>query len=661
MFTLLKESFLWMVKNVTVLFLCLSAILLFSYSSLVYVNVNNAIAVQLCDDLCCPGVESDSVYNCTTGTFRFLVNTENCRIPNVDPFDKSIKHLLNLHSRHYSCDDHQVVTYIKGNTLFLNQTKQSKRLSFCRLEAIYRKGNSFKFGEESQAFNSSFEIKDEFIKVKCYNFSGAVMAENYHMHFIMKYTKNEKSNYSNHQVNDTKNNETQKFLFKIGIKSNVLSRQSRQFEIKDRLNILLLMIDSTSRINSLRYLPKTRQYLIETLGAVEMMGYNKLADNTMVNMVPFLTGDYYENQPCLKSKHGVDNCTFIWQNYSQSGYLTHLGEDWPGAGTFHYALKGFKRQPTDYDDRPFHVANEKGSKWMIDTCFHGKSSSETLHQRIYDLAYNLRNKRYFSLSTHSIMTHNYLEALRNIDNMTLNTFKKLYENNLLNNTFLAFFGDHGMRFGKVRMTFIGQLEERLPMMFIYVPQWFKTKYIGFFNNLKTNSRRLTTHFDMFSTLQHLLNLENERTHKYGKSLFREIPRERTCEDAGIRPHWCTCNYHLSATDNSTTRNNLASIFIQHLNTLLKNHTHKCSKLTLKSIISSIKLLSRKIEHIEHRVVIEAEPGDGIFEATLRCDRNCSTYNVIGDVSRVNKYGTSTNCVKDNTLRKICHCINTAKR
>ncbi|VDI40002.1 Hypothetical predicted protein [Mytilus galloprovincialis] len=340
MFTLLKESFLWMVKNVTVLFLCLSAILLFSYSSLVYVNVNNAIAVQLCDDLCCPEVESDSVYNCTTGTFRFLVNTENCRIPNVDPFDKSIKHLLNLHSRHYSCDDHQVVTYIKGNTLFLNQTKQSKRLSFCRLEAIYRKGNSFKFGEESQAFNSSFEIKDEFIKVKCYNFSGAVMAENYHMHFIMKYTKNEKSNYSNHQVNDTKNNETQNSLFKIGIKSNVLSRQSRQFEIKDRLNILLLMIDSTSRINSLRYLPKTRQYLIETLGAVEMMGYNKLADNTMVNMVPFLTGDYYENQPCLKSKHGVDNCTFIWQNYSQSGYLTHLGEDWPWLERSITLLKG---------------------------------------------------------------------------------------------------------------------------------------------------------------------------------------------------------------------------------------------------------------------------------------------------------------------------------
>lgn len=488
------------------------------------------------------------------------------------------------------------------------------------------------------------------------------MAENYHMHFIMKYPKTKEGNYSSKQSNDIKKtNKTRNPVIKTGKKSTVLSNQNRRFEIKDRLNVLLVMIDSTSRINSLRYLSKTRQYLIDTLGAVEMLGYNKLADNTLVNMVPFLTGDYYENQPCLKSKHGVDNCSFIWQHFSESGYLTHFGEDWHWAATFHYSLKGFKRQPTDYDDRPFHVANEKSSKSMMDTCFHGKSSSETLHQRIFDLAYNLRNEHYFSLSTHSRMTHNYLEGLRNLDNMTLNTFKKLYENNLLNNTFLAFFGDHGMRFGKVRMTFIGQLEERLPMMFIYVPEWFKTKYSSLFNNLITNSRRLTTHFDMFSTLLHLINLKNERTHKYGISLFHEIPRERSCENAGVRPHWCTCNYHLSATDNSTTRKHLASVFIKHLDTLLKNHTHKCSKLYLKSIISSIKLLSRNIKYTEHRVVIKAEPGDGIFEATLRCNGNCSTYNVIGDVSRVNTYGTSTNCVKDNTLRKICHCSNTTKR
>ncbi|CAC5418111.1 unnamed protein product [Mytilus coruscus] len=493
MLTLFTESFFWMVINVTALFFFLCTIL-FSYSRLVYVDVDNDIAVSSYDELYSCGVKTVPLDNGSTRTWIFLVDTENCRIPNVDPFDTSIKHLLNLHSKPYRCDDRKLVTYIQGNTLYLNQTKQSKHLSFCRFKAIYRNGNTFEFGEESQAFNRSIEIKDEFIKVMCYNFSRSVMVENYHLHFIMKYPKTKESIYNSKQSNDIKNNTTINHLIKTGKTLNVLSNQNGRFEIKDHLNVLLVMIDSTSRINSLRYLPKTRKYLIDTLEATEMLGYNKLADNTMVNMVPFLTGDYYENQPCLKSKHGVDNCSFIWQNYSQSGYLTHFGEDWPRIGTFHYSLKGFKRQPTDYDDRPFHLANEKGSRLMMETCFHGRSSSETLYWRIYDLAYNLRNKHYFSLSILSRMSHDFLEGVKNLDNLSLNTLKKLYENNLLNKTFLAFFGDHGMRIGKVRMTFIGQLEERLPMMFIYIPEWFKTKYSSLFNNLITNSRQLTTHF-----------------------------------------------------------------------------------------------------------------------------------------------------------------------
>ncbi|VDI34668.1 Hypothetical predicted protein [Mytilus galloprovincialis] len=60
-------------------------------------------------------------------------------------------------------------------------------------------------------------------------------------------------------------------------------------------------------------------------------------------------------------------------------------EDRPSIGLFHYPLKGFKRQPTDYYDRPIHKANEKGFTDR-DICIHGRSSSETLHQRMYYLA-----------------------------------------------------------------------------------------------------------------------------------------------------------------------------------------------------------------------------------------------------------------------------------
>lgn len=70
-------------------------------------------------------------------------------------------------------------------------------------------------------------------------------------------------------------------------------------------------------------------------------------------------------------------------------------------------------------------------------------------------------------------------------------------------------------------------------------------------NFKRNSRRLTTHFDVFETLKDLSNLdvksvsneklksraddlkEREGSLPRGISLFLEMPNERTCDLAGI--------------------------------------------------------------------------------------------------------------------------------
>lgn len=70
-------------------------------------------------------------------------------------------------------------------------------------------------------------------------------------------------------------------------------------------------------------------------------------------------------------------------------------------------------------------------------------------------------------------------------------------------------------------------------------------------NFKRNSRRLTTHFDVYETLKDIANLEsdvisNEKVKKRsedlkergetlprGISFFTEIPEARTCDSAGI--------------------------------------------------------------------------------------------------------------------------------
>ncbi|CAC5420467.1 unnamed protein product [Mytilus coruscus] len=308
------------------------------------------------------------------------------------------------------------------------------------------------------------------------------------------------------------------------------------------LNVLLIMLESTSRINSVRYLRKTRKYLLETLDATELLGYNKVALNTRPNMAALLTGDFLENLSCFKNKEGVDQCPFIWKEFSKLGYTTHYGQD--AYSTFYSKdMSGFKYQPTDYYDQPFHDANEQGKPQFLHLCFNGKSSSEYVNERMFNLVSNLKDNPFFSLSMHIRMTHNSLTRAVTIDKLISKTLQGLHKNSILNNTFLALLGDHGIRSGKVRPTFIGQLEERLPLMFIYVPPWFKTKYCSYFKNLRTNARRLTTHFDTHSTLLHLLDLDNNqhamKTYRQkGISLFNEIPSNRSCQDANISSKWC---------------------------------------------------------------------------------------------------------------------------
>ena len=111
----------------------------------------------------------------------------------------------------------------------------------------------------------------------------------------------------------------------------------------------------------------------------------------------------------------------------------------------------------------------------------------------------------------------------------------------LNNTVLVVLGDHGWRYGEFRQTIQGKLEERLPLFTMAFPKWFKKRHPRLAKNLKTNTNRLTSWFDSYVTLNHLLDYPNEPTkEKYGVSLLTEVPLERTCSNAGIPAHWCPC-------------------------------------------------------------------------------------------------------------------------
>ncbi|VDH99041.1 Hypothetical predicted protein [Mytilus galloprovincialis] len=189
-----------------------------------------------------------------------------------------------------------------------------------------------------------------------------------------------------------------------------------------RLNVLLIMIESSSRINSVRYLRKTRKYLLETLNATDLLGYNKVAENTRPNMAALLTGDFIENSSCFKDSEGVDKCPFIWKEFSKLGYTTHYGQD--AYCTFYsYGMSGFKYQPTDYYDQPFHDANEHGKPQFSHLCFNGKLTSVHVNERMFNLVSNLKDNPFFSLSMHIRLTHDSLTRAVTIDKLLSRTLK----------------------------------------------------------------------------------------------------------------------------------------------------------------------------------------------------------------------------------------------
>ena len=100
------------------------------------------------------------------------------------------------------------------------------------------------------------------------------------------------------------------------------------------------------------------------------------------------------------------------------------------------------------------------------------------------------------------LTHNEPNNASYADLPVHSLLEKLFDNNLMDDTILFLFSDHGIRYGDIRTTASGTYEERLPFLYIHLPKNYKTPEIH--NNLVINSHRLTTPYDIYATLIHIV-------------------------------------------------------------------------------------------------------------------------------------------------------------
>jgi hypothetical protein len=255
--------------------------------------------------------------------------------------------------------------------------------------------------------------------------------------------------------------------------------------------------------------------------------------------------------------------------------------------------------------------------------------------------------------------------------MLTETLQFLHKNDFLKKTILVLLSDHGMRWGGIRNTIQGRLEERMPMNFWIFPQWFSEKYASAVAEFRKNAQKLTTPFDVHETLKNILEMDavNQRSRQQSKitrgiSLFRPIPNNRTCESAAIAEHWCVCSGMEKIFDKNLTLVKTGAKFVLvTLNDLLRNELH-CAKLKLKGIRNVSKRTvndGQKFLHLNETVLqitLITEPGEAIFEATVAVSKTEHGYQwkLVGEISRLNLYGSQSWCISDFVLRKYCFCL-----
>lgn len=288
----------------------------------------------------------------------------------------------------------------------------------------------------------------------------------------------------------------------------------------------------------------------------------------------------------------VDEYPLVWKKFQQQGYVTLFAEDEPSIATFNLRFNGFQEQPTDHYMRHFWQAlweSEIRSSSMK-YCTGDVPHHRFMLSYLEDFFIKYHNVSKFAFGFYCELTHWDNNPGEYIDADLSSFLTRLKKKGFLEDSVVIVMSDHGARYSKVRKTVQGKLEERLPMMSFAFPPKFKKKYSNLLNNLMINRKRLVTPFDIHETLLDILNLSRMQSHSLpsalGISLLREIPINRTCRDAGVSMHWCSCLHHIAVETGDEFVTVAADKLVAHINMLTTPHRQKCSEIQLKAIHSS---------------------------------------------------------------------------
>ncbi|XP_044572558.1 uncharacterized protein LOC123257456 [Drosophila ananassae] len=455
-------------------------------------------------------------------------------------------------------------------------------------------------------------------------------------------------------------------------------------------------IESLSRLKLRSNFPMVHEYL-KGEGWYEMQGYNRIGNDSFANMFTMLSGTSKNtatqtNYCKKKMKNCLNSLPMIWKDFDQANYMTAYAEEGSQGNTFPV----FSTKPTDYYFRPFNLLGTQNLEKNAN-CL----GRRTNHSYIFDFGRQYMQRylkirpiwglfwaNYGSLSSESLQQ----EILRDL--------LDLESDGVFDHTIMIFFGaDHHKKGDFTRKMDKAFLDFHLPMMFIYLPPWFRKKYPKHTQALHLNQQRLSSNFDIYNTLMHIIQMGNGSSGSYQtsrdcpfcQSLFINLPWDRDCKKAGIPKEDCACqtkkeiheyavntappriinqiNQYLSRNGFSQlevrTKDaqnlHLGELLVESINNYLNEHEllKKCHILQLNSskIIHQHKDYFTPFRTNSYRVKFSVNPQNVKFLTTVNYNSDLEKLEGVNveHFSRLGDYTETSKCIISLKLKSFCIC------
>jgi hypothetical protein len=279
----------------------------------------------------------------------------------------------------------------------------------------------------------------------------------------------------------------------------------------------------------------------------------------------------------------------------------------------------------------------------------------------------------FSIIWLTELAHNYLNGLYQIDRSLAQFFIEFEAK--LEKSFVFLMGDHGMRFTGIRDTKIGEMEDYNPFLYLSVPKSLRQN-AQLMENLKLNSQKLVTHFDLYLTLMDIASISpitnfTDFSHfdwsgnmpkNRGSSILRPInSSERNCRSLDIPESYCICKRNktdvMLSGENNTLLIEGAKFLTENLNNVLQEYKvlKQCVELNFSTLQSAEMIVEN--EKVFYSISYSVSPSSGIFQGLVRLvDNKSFNFTLVSTIqNRINSYGKESHCVAHERLKPICFC------